>query len=124
MKQILNTKNAPAAIGPYSQGTCAGNMVFVSGQLPIDPATGAPAQSDLLSVTVIAANGTLADAYSTALYVMGLDGARDFWRAHRTEFDMVLITDDTVYYTAPLEGRITTAEGGPYRVQVIAETAP
>ena len=41
MKQILNTTNAPAAIGPYSQGTCAGGMVFVSGQLPIDPATGA-----------------------------------------------------------------------------------
>lgn len=41
MKQILNTKNAPAAIGPYAQGTCAGGMVFVSGQLPIDPATGA-----------------------------------------------------------------------------------
>ena len=90
----------------------------------IDPATGAPAQSDLLSVTVIADNGTLADAYSTALYVMGRDGALAFWCEHNTEFDMVLITADTVYYTAPLSGRITTAEGGPYRVQVIAETAP
>ena len=90
----------------------------------IDPATGVPAQSDLLSVTVIADNGTLADAYSTALYVMGRDGALAFWCEHDTEFDMVLITADTVYYTAPLEGRITTAEGGPYRVQVIAETAP
>ena len=90
----------------------------------IDPATGIPAQSDLLSVTVICQNGAMADAYSTALYVMGLDRAREFWREHSAEFDMVLITADTVYYTAPLAERITTEEGGPYRVQVIAETAP
>ena len=40
MKEILSTKKAPAAIGPYSQGVKAGSMVFVSGQLPIVPATG------------------------------------------------------------------------------------
>jgi len=36
----LNTSNAPAAVGPYAQARIAGNLVFVSGQLPIDPATG------------------------------------------------------------------------------------
>ena len=42
MKKALNTPNAPAAIGPYSQGIAAtGTMYFLSGQLPIDPATGA-----------------------------------------------------------------------------------
>ena len=42
MKKALNTANAPAAIGPYSQGIAAsGTMYFLSGQLPIDPATGA-----------------------------------------------------------------------------------
>ena len=40
MKQI-NTENAPAAIGPYSQAVSSGGFIFVSGQLPIDPATGA-----------------------------------------------------------------------------------
>ena len=40
MKAII-TKNAPAAIGPYSQAIEAGGMIFASGQLPIDPATGA-----------------------------------------------------------------------------------
>lgn len=40
MKNVLSTPNAPAAIGPYSQGIQAGNMVFVSGQLPIVPETG------------------------------------------------------------------------------------
>lgn len=40
MNKILSTVQAPAAIGPYAQGVQAGQMVFVSGQLPIDPATG------------------------------------------------------------------------------------
>ena len=40
MKTIVSTKNAPAAIGPYSQGIAAGSMVFTSGQLGLDPATG------------------------------------------------------------------------------------
>lgn len=41
MKQQITTEKAPAAIGPYSQGVAAGNLVITSGQLPIDPATGA-----------------------------------------------------------------------------------
>ena len=40
-KRIIATEAAPAAIGPYSQGIAAGSLVFTSGQLPIDPATGA-----------------------------------------------------------------------------------
>lgn len=40
MKKEINTKMAPAAIGPYSQGVSAGHLVFTSGQIPIDPATG------------------------------------------------------------------------------------
>ena len=40
MKQSIKTDNAPAAIGPYSQAIKAGGFVFVSGQIPIDPATG------------------------------------------------------------------------------------
>ena len=37
---VISTPNAPAAIGPYSQGKIAGNLVFCSGQIPVDPATG------------------------------------------------------------------------------------
>jgi 2-iminobutanoate/2-iminopropanoate deaminase len=40
MKTAIQTKNAPAAIGPYSQAIRAGSMVFLSGQIPLDPATG------------------------------------------------------------------------------------
>ena len=41
MKTVISTQNAPAAIGPYSQGIQAGSLIITSGQLPIDPATGA-----------------------------------------------------------------------------------
>ena len=40
MKEIINTKNAPAAIGPYSQGITVNNMTFYSGQIAIDPTVG------------------------------------------------------------------------------------
>lgn len=40
MKKVISTPKAPAAIGPYSQAIEAGNMLFTSGQIPIDPATG------------------------------------------------------------------------------------
>jgi len=39
-KKVISTPNAPSAIGPYSQAISAGNLVFVSGQIPIDPSTG------------------------------------------------------------------------------------
>lgn len=39
-KEVISTKNAPGAVGPYSQGIKSGNMCFLSGQLPIDPVTG------------------------------------------------------------------------------------
>lgn len=51
MKTVLATEKAPAAIGPYSQGIRGGDYVFVSGQLPIDPATGAFAGEDIASQT-------------------------------------------------------------------------
>ena len=51
MNQPIYTPHAPAAIGPYSQAMQAGNMLFVSGQIPIDPATGEFAGSDIVAQT-------------------------------------------------------------------------
>ncbi len=51
MNQAISTKNAPAAIGPYSQGIKAGKTIYVSGQIPIDPATGEFAGQDIQSQT-------------------------------------------------------------------------
>ena len=47
----ISTTNAPAAIGPYSQAISVGELVFVSGQLPIDPATGAFAEGGIKELT-------------------------------------------------------------------------
>lgn len=47
MKEIIATSQAPAAIGPYAQAVKAGNTLYISGQLPIDPATGAFAAADV-----------------------------------------------------------------------------
>ena len=70
----------------------------------IDPATGYPAESGLTSVTVVApacktedgaaGNGTMCDALSTALFVMGEERALDFWRSGELEFELILVTDD------------------------------
>ena len=51
MKQAIATAKAPAAIGPYSQAIEANGMVFVSGQLPIDPATGNFAEGGIKELT-------------------------------------------------------------------------
>ncbi len=51
MKKIISTNRAPAAIGPYSQATEAAGLVFISGQLPIDPATGNMAPPDITAQT-------------------------------------------------------------------------
>ncbi len=51
MNQPIHTPKAPAAIGPYSQAIQAGNLVFVSGQIPVDPATGEFAGNDITTQT-------------------------------------------------------------------------
>lgn len=51
MKEIIATDKAPGAIGPYSQAVKCGNMVFVSGQIPIDPATGNFVSEDIAEQT-------------------------------------------------------------------------
>jgi|SRR5687767_7811197 len=51
MAEIISTDKAPGAIGPYSQAVKAGNMVFCSGQIPIDPATGEFVSSDVTEQT-------------------------------------------------------------------------
>lgn len=67
----------------------------------IDPATGAPARSGLLSVTIVGDSGLLCDGLSTALFVKGYEGAVEFWR-EEGGFEMVLVLED---------GRIALTEG-------------
>ena len=51
MREAVATDQAPKAIGPYSQGIRAGNLLFVSGQVPIDPATGTIIEGDIKTQT-------------------------------------------------------------------------
>jgi len=60
MKKIINTTNAPAAIGPYSQATIHNDTLYVSGQLPIDPATGELSTGDVSEQTQLVMKNLLA----------------------------------------------------------------
>ncbi len=51
MKETISTENAPGAIGPYSQAVKAGNMIFCSGQIPINPQTGEFISEDVAEQT-------------------------------------------------------------------------
>ena len=51
MKKIINTPNAPAAIGPYSQAVEINGTLYISGQIPIDPATGKLVEGDIAAQT-------------------------------------------------------------------------
>lgn len=83
----------------------------------IDPRTGYPAGSGLISVTIISGDGALADGLSTALYIMGPQEAADYWRAHSGQFDAVLMTDaGEILVTAGLAGRCQITTGDPVQV--------
>lgn len=76
----------------------------------LDPRTGRPAESDLLSVTVVMEDGAKADALSTALFLMGKEDAAKFWR-EQGGFEMVLVTEDRqVFISEGLEGSFETEE--------------
>ena len=66
----------------------------------IDPKTGYPAESGLVSVTIVSTDGTLADGLSTSLFIMGEEKAADFWREHSD--------DGTLYVTEGLENDFST----------------
>jgi reactive intermediate/imine deaminase len=82
MKEAIATQGAPAAIGPYSQGVRAGKLVFLSGQVPLDPATGQLVEGDItmqtrramenLRAVLDAAGCTFADVVRTTIYLVDL----------------------------------------------------
>jgi thiamine biosynthesis lipoprotein len=77
----------------------------------IDPKTGYPVDNDLKSATIVSKNSTLADAYSTALFVMGLEDALAFHAKHESEFEAVFVTtDNEVALTSGLEQRFTLTD--------------
>ena len=81
-RTAIHSDHAPAAIGPYSQATRAGNLVFLSGQVPLDPATGNLVEGDIaaqarqafdnIKAVVAAAGGTMDDIVRVGLYLTDL----------------------------------------------------
>ena len=90
----------------------------------IDPATGCPAESGLVSVTVVCENGAWADALSTACFVLGTDGALDLrasLAAQGTDFELILVTDDgRVRYTGGLAPSFTPNEESGYSYEALS----
>lgn len=83
----------------------------------IDPRTGYPAESGLTSVTIISPDGTLADALSTSLFIMGPDDASTFWQNHRDKFEAIMMTENgEVLVTSGLADRCKVTNGGKVRV--------
>lgn len=90
----------------------------------IDPADGYPARSGLLSVTVVAEDPALADAWSTALYVLGAEEAIARWKSGEgalAGMDLILVTEEGhVYITQGLEkGLETLGEGAGYTYEIL-----
>ena len=96
MNKIINTPNAPAAIGPYSQGVQCCNMVFVSGQLPFVPETGALLEGTVGEMTVqsmknieailLEAGCTLKDVVKTTIFLKDLNDFAEVNAAYATFF--------------------------------------
>lgn len=96
MKEIISTDKAPAAIGPYSQAVRAGNLLFVSGQIPADPATGeiveptiqAQARRSLENVKAIleAAGASLDQVVKTTVFLKSMDDFVEMNRVYKTFF--------------------------------------
>ncbi len=82
-KKIISTNNAPAAIGPYSQATIVGNLLFTSGQVPIDPKTGELVNDDVkeaakrslenLKAILEAAGTTLDKVIKTTVFIKDMN---------------------------------------------------
>lgn len=85
----------------------------------LDPSTGYPADGGLQAVTIIGEEGKLCDALSTALFVMGEDGAVEYWRANGG-FDMLLVTEDgEIILTEGIAGQFTLNENRTEQIRVI-----
>lgn len=82
-KKVIETKEAPAAIGPYSQAVIAAGLIFVSGQIPLDPATGEISGTNIkeqtdrvmknLDAVLVAGNSELSKVLKTTIYLANMD---------------------------------------------------
>ncbi len=117
MKKQINTAAAPAAIGPYSQAIEANGIVFVSGQLPIDPATGAFAEGGIKELTrqsltnmkaILAEAGlTMANVVKTTVFLADMADFAEMNEVYASFFEGVCPARSAVAVkTLPKEARV------------------
>ena len=92
----ITTPNAPAAIGPYSQGICLGNLVFISGQVPLYPASGQVVAGDIveqakqvlenLSAVLTAASSDLSNVIKTTVFLKDMNDFAEFNKVYGSYF--------------------------------------
>jgi len=97
MRQAVSTSQAPEAIGPYSQGVRMGNLLFLSGQIPLDPATGALVEGDIatqtrrifrnLGAVLEAAGASFANVARTTVYLADMADFAAMNEVYATFFD-------------------------------------
>ena len=86
----------------------------------LDPETGYPAKSGLLSVTIICPQGRMGDALSTALFVMGPQKAEEYWRENG-DFEMILVTEEgEILITEGVADHFTLSEGRTEEIRMIS----
>lgn len=95
-RTAIRSSGAPAAVGPYSQAVRSGNLLFVSGQIPLDPATGRLVEGDVaaqthrvlqsLDAVVRAAGATLGDVVKTTVYLADMNDFAAMNRVYATWF--------------------------------------
>lgn len=99
MKKAVTTTSAPSAIGPYSQGVAAGGFVFVSGQLPLDPATGQFVEGGIEGQTaralqnikgiLEASGGSLGSVVKTTVFLADMNDFAAMNKVYGSFFDSV-----------------------------------
>ena len=124
---VADPENSAAYMGMLS---CTGKIIATSGSYErcftgedgktyshiIDPKTGIPVDNGILSVTIISDSGLRSDALSTALFVMGKDGAEKYYRKNRN-FDFIILTaDKKAYVTAGVYDDFKLADGYDYEI--------
>ena len=83
----------------------------------LDPRTGKPSNSNLKSVSIVSKDGTLADALSTSLFIMGEEGAAEYWKKNGNNFDIILMTkDNRLLISNNIKGKVMSDN---YEVEVI-----
>ena len=96
MRTVISTPNAPAAIGPYSQAILCGNMLYTSGQIPLDPATGTVVGEDIraqaeqvmknLSAVLTAGGSSFENAVKTTCFLADMGDFAAFNEVYATYF--------------------------------------